>query len=169
VNIEISTIIASQQKRRVVRRESLSPYRSKRFFIIATCLVLIGCQKSEENVSSSALVGKWQLVRYVENTGGAEVYSASPSEGEEYWVELAVDSGLRAVDACNTCPGEYELGEDNRIYFSEVNCTEMGCSGRQFLVNLNSGPYGWSIVDDTLTLSQMNGDDEGWIFILERI
>ncbi|HNR68121.1 MAG TPA: META domain-containing protein [bacterium] len=97
-------------------------------FLLVICLLAAGCEffgvnVGEDDSNPQFTDTKWEL-EAVAATNGSVLLEAN--DKWPYWVRFRADGTVEAMDACNTCEGEYQIGDGFSLSMA-IGCTEKSC------------------------------------------
>ncbi len=134
--------------------------KSIHIFILCFSIYYIGCNKetddpnSQDNDLTESTITDitWTLFKYSDISG---THFIIPEQGENYTIIFNSSGDITAKDACNDCSALFELVNEDEINITDMSCTEIACSGGQYIVNFYE-KTSFQFLGDTLTLSSTN-------------
>lgn len=114
-------------------------------------IIIVSCDETDKQTEVTDFYEtEWHLYKYHNTTDDPITITAN--ENEEYSITFITPDSIYAVDACNTCTGNFEMLQNDRINIVGLSCTEMACQGNGWIANI-SGVYGFNLDGDTLILT----------------
>lgn len=117
----------------------------KKFIVLITVLLLIGCSAQDDSPENQSIIGTWKLVEEYGSYGAAGSWK---SVGDGHQIVISEENIIQSD--LYSCGGDYQLESDNQISI------EFDCSEAKFSLD-----YNYKLEGDNLILSVISGCDEG--------